>query len=87
MNAKRFSDGDRSGLFRDIVAGEGARPGIAEAAGSRPKKWRPAFSVCRSRAPEAVRLRRWDEGAKVPAGRPPDLAHFRRYLEASLTVC
>ncbi len=35
-------------------------------------------------APEAVRLRRWDEAAKVPGEPTPDLAHFRRYLETSL---
>ena len=37
-------------------------------------------------AVEAVRLRRWDEGAKVPGKATPDLLHFRRYIEASLTV-
>jgi [1-hydroxy-2-(trimethylamino)ethyl]phosphonate dioxygenase len=35
-------------------------------------------------ASEAVRLRRWDEAAKVPGKVTPDLAHFGRYLEASL---
>jgi len=35
-------------------------------------------------AREAVRLRRWDDEAKVPGKTTPDLAHFRRYLEASL---
>lgn len=33
-------------------------------------------------APEAVRLRRWDEDAKVPGKPTPGLKHFRRYLEA-----
>ena len=37
-------------------------------------------------AMEAVRLRRWDEGAKVPGLVTPDLAHFRRYIEASLSA-
>ena len=37
-------------------------------------------------APDAVRLRRWDEAAKVPGKATPDLAHFRRYIEASLTA-
>lgn len=37
-------------------------------------------------AAEAVRLRRWDEGAKVPGHATPDLAHFRHYLEASLAA-
>jgi phosphonate degradation associated HDIG domain protein len=35
-------------------------------------------------AEAAVRLRRWDEGAKVPGKATPDLSHFRPYLEASL---
>ena len=35
-------------------------------------------------AADAVRLRRWDEGAKVAGRKTPDLAHFRPYLEASL---
>jgi phosphonate degradation associated HDIG domain protein len=35
-------------------------------------------------AEDAVRLRRWDEGAKVPGKATPDLAHFGRYLEVSL---
>jgi len=37
-------------------------------------------------AAEAVRLRRWDEGAKVPGLATPGLAHFRQYLEASLAA-
>ena len=37
-------------------------------------------------AADAVRLRRWDEGAKVPGQATPDLAHFRRCLEASLSA-
>lgn len=37
-------------------------------------------------AADAVRLRRWDEAAKVPGRVTPDLAHFRRYIEASLTA-
>ena len=35
-------------------------------------------------APAAVRLRRWDEGAKVLGKSTPELDHFRPYLEASL---
>jgi predicted HD phosphohydrolase len=31
---------------------------------------------------EAVRLRRWDEAAKVPELPTPNLSHFRRYIEA-----
>jgi|SRR5579863_2777465 len=42
--------------------------------------------IGRPHATDAVRLRRWDEGAKVPGKVTPDLAHFRRYIEASLTA-
>jgi [1-hydroxy-2-(trimethylamino)ethyl]phosphonate dioxygenase len=37
-------------------------------------------------AAEAVQLRRWDEAAKEPAKVTPDLAHFRRYIEVSLSA-
>jgi predicted HD phosphohydrolase len=37
-------------------------------------------------ARDAVRLRRWDDTAKMPGKATPDLAHFRPYLEASLTA-
>jgi [1-hydroxy-2-(trimethylamino)ethyl]phosphonate dioxygenase len=37
-------------------------------------------------AKEAVRLRRWDEAAKVPSKITPDLAHFRREIETSLAA-
>lgn len=40
--------------------------------------------IAQPHAAEAVRLRRWDEAAKVPGKATPDLAHFRRYIEASL---
>jgi [1-hydroxy-2-(trimethylamino)ethyl]phosphonate dioxygenase len=33
---------------------------------------------------DAVRLRRWDEGAKSPSARTPPLEHFRHYVEAAL---
>ncbi len=33
-------------------------------------------------AEDAVRLRRWDDLAKIPGLATPPLAHFRRYLEA-----
>jgi gamma-butyrobetaine dioxygenase len=33
-------------------------------------------------APDALALRRWDEGAKDPLAETPDLAHFRHYLRA-----
>jgi MFS transporter, OPA family, glycerol-3-phosphate transporter len=36
-------------------------------------------------AKAAVALRRWDEAAKVPALPTPDVAHYRPFLEATLT--
>ena len=39
-------------------------------------------------AQDAVRLRRWDDAAKLPGTATPNLAHFVSYLEASLKpVC
>lgn len=38
----------------------------------------------RPHAEDAVRVRRWDEAAKVRGLATPDLTHFRPYLEASL---
>ena len=35
-------------------------------------------------AAAAVRLRQWDEGAKIPGKPTPGLHHFRSYLEACL---
>lgn len=35
-------------------------------------------------AADALRLRKWDDLAKVPDARTPDLAHFRRCLDAAL---
>ena len=34
-------------------------------------------------AADAVALRRWDDGAKDPTEKPPDLAHYRSVLEAT----
>jgi len=39
--------------------------------------------IARRHAAAAVRLRRWDEAAKIPGRPAPGLAHFVRYLEAS----
>ena len=43
-----------------------------------------ATFLARPCAAEAVRVRRWDEAAKVPGAVTPDLAHFRPTLEACL---
>ncbi len=35
---------------------------------------------------DAVRLRRWDEGAKLPGKNTPSLMHFWRYVESCITL-
>lgn len=40
--------------------------------------------MSRPGASEALRLRKWDDLAKVPGARTPDLAHYRRHIEAGL---
>lgn len=45
---------------------------------------RAAQFIERPHAADAVALRQWDEGAKVPNLETPDFEHFRPHLEASL---
>jgi predicted HD phosphohydrolase len=45
---------------------------------------RAAQFIGRPFAKDAVMLRRWDEGAKVPRLETPSLEHFRPHIEASL---
>lgn len=40
--------------------------------------------IDRPHAADAVRLRHWDDEAKIPGLPTPDLDHFRGYIEASL---
>lgn len=42
-----------------------------------------AAFIAEPHADAAVRLRRWDDEAKVPGRATPPLEHFRRYLEAA----
>ncbi len=35
---------------------------------------------------DALRLRKWDDLAKVPGAKTPDLAHYRRHLESGLRL-
>jgi len=35
-------------------------------------------------AEDAVKLRRWDDEGKIVGAKTPDLAHFERYVTASL---
>jgi phosphonate degradation associated HDIG domain protein len=79
--AKRYLTAADSGYFATLSAGSvrsielQGGPFLQDAA---------AEFIGQPYAAEAVRLRRWDEGAKVPGKVTPDLAHFRPYLEASL---
>jgi phosphonate degradation associated HDIG domain protein len=81
--AKQYLTGTDPGYFATLSAGSvrslalQGGPFSAEAA---------AEFIAQPHAEEAVRLRRWDEAAKVPGKATPDLAHFRRYLEASLAA-
>lgn len=42
--------------------------------------------IAQAQAPEAVRLRRWDDGAKVPGAGTPPLAHYRLHVEEALAA-
>jgi len=81
VRAKQYLTGTDPGYFATLSPGSvrslelQGGPFSAEAA---------ARFIAQPHAAEAVRLRRWDEGAKVPGKATPDLAHFRRCLEASL---
>jgi [1-hydroxy-2-(trimethylamino)ethyl]phosphonate dioxygenase len=81
VNAKRYLTATDPGYFATLspssmrsLALQGGPFSAEHAAGF--------FSL--PHAPAAVRLRRWDEGAKIPGKPTPGLEHFRPYLEASL---
>lgn len=42
--------------------------------------------IAQAQAPEAVRLRRWDDGAKVKGAATPPLGHYRLHLEEALAA-
>ncbi len=81
VDAKRFLTATDPGYFAILSAGSvrslelQGGPFSAELA-----EWFIALPY----AEAAVRVRRWDEAAKIPGKPTPDLAHFRPYLEASL---
>ena len=83
VNAKRYLTATDSGYFATLSAGSVRS---LELQGG---PFSPGLAVGFIGLPfaqDAVRLRRWDEAAKVPAKPTPDLAYFRRYLEASLNA-
>jgi [1-hydroxy-2-(trimethylamino)ethyl]phosphonate dioxygenase len=79
--AKRYLTSTDPGYFATLSAGSvrslALQGGPFSAEGA-------ADFIGQPHAAEAVRLRRWDESAKVPGKVTPDLPHFRPYLEASL---
>lgn len=81
VDAKRYLCGTEPGYFAILSPGsvrslnlQGGAYAPAEAA---------AF-LARPHAAEAVRVRRWDEAAKVVGAATPGLAHFRPALQACL---
>lgn len=80
--AKRYLTATDTGYFATLSPGSvrslalQGGPFLPEAA---------AEFIDQPHAAEAVRLRRWDEGAKVPGKATPDLMHFGQYIEASLS--
>jgi [1-hydroxy-2-(trimethylamino)ethyl]phosphonate dioxygenase len=83
VNAKRYLTATDPGYFATLSAGS-VRSLELQGGPFSPELAAGFFGL--PHAPDAVRLRRWDEAAKVPGKATPDLAHFRRYIEASLAV-
>jgi [1-hydroxy-2-(trimethylamino)ethyl]phosphonate dioxygenase len=81
VDAKRYLCASEPGYFAILspasVRSLELQGGIYDEAGAAAFRARP-------HAEDAVRVRRWDEAAKVQGLSTPDLAHFRPYLEASL---
>jgi [1-hydroxy-2-(trimethylamino)ethyl]phosphonate dioxygenase len=78
VDAKRYLTATDPGHFAALSAGSvrslelQGGPFSAEDAAS---------FIGRPFAADAVRLRRWDEAAKVPGKTTPDIEHFRRHLD------
>lgn len=81
VDAKRYLCATESSYFGGLSAASvrslGLQGGPFEAAAAR-------RFIAQPQAEEAVRLRRWDDGAKVAGAATPPLAHFRLYLEEAL---
>jgi phosphonate degradation associated HDIG domain protein len=80
--AKRYLTATDPGYFATLSAGSVRS---LELQGGPFSATDAAAFIAVPQAEEAVRLRRWDEAAKVPGKTTPDLEHFRQYLEASRT--
>jgi phosphonate degradation associated HDIG domain protein len=83
VNAKRYLTATDPGYFATLSAG--SVRSLELQGGPFSPELATGF-IGLPHAPDAVRLRRWDEGAKVPGMATPDLTHFRRYIEASLSA-
>jgi [1-hydroxy-2-(trimethylamino)ethyl]phosphonate dioxygenase len=83
VNAKRYLTATDAEYFATLSAG--SVRSLELQGGPFPTELAAAF-IALPYAADAVRLRRWDERAKVPRKPTPDLAHFRRQVQASLTT-
>jgi phosphonate degradation associated HDIG domain protein len=81
VDAKRYLTADDPGYFATLSAAS-VRSLALQGGPFRPDEAERFIALPHAAA--AVKLRRWDEGAKVPGKTTPNLAHFRRHLEASL---
>ncbi|MBV9826291.1 MAG: HD domain-containing protein [Alphaproteobacteria bacterium] len=81
VNAKRYLTATDTGYFATLSAG--SVRSLQLQGGPFTPELATGF-IALPYAPEAVRLRRWDEGAKVLGRVTPDLEHFRPQLQASL---
>lgn len=81
VNAKRYLTATDAGYF--VTLSPGSVRSLELQGGAFSPELAAGF-ISLPHAREAVCLRRWDEGAKVPGKTTPDLAYFRRHLEVSL---
>jgi len=81
VDAKRYLCAVEPGYFRTLSP---ASVRSLELQGGRFDEPGAAAFIALPHAADAVRLRRWDEAAKVPELATPDLRHYRRYLEMCL---
>lgn len=79
VEAKRYLCHAEPG-YRDILSPESKRS--LEIQGGRLGAEQAARFRLMSHAGDAVMLRRWDDGAKVPGARTPSLLHYRSVLES-----
>ena len=79
VDAKRYLCATRSGYFDGLSAD--SKRSLALQGGAFDEAGAAAF-IARPYAADAVRVRLWDDQAKVPAAPTPTLAHFLAVVEA-----